>query len=311
LSRGKLAEAQKLELTARREREALEEARRGFELEKQRAMDAERSRILEKAQREAAEEFRLKSADKDKLISDMQRQVEELKRKAEQGSQQLQGEVLELDLEAALRAAFPRDTIEPVAKGAFGGDIVQRVCGPAGTVVGTVLWESKRTKAWSDGWLAKLRGDQREARAEVAVLVSTALPKGVAVFGQVEGVWVCGPEVAAALASVLRAGLTEVAAARASREGVQTKMELVYQYLTGPHFVQRVSAILEAFTSMREDLEAEKRVMQKQWAKREKQIETVLASTAALYGDVQGIAGSGVPEIAGLEVKALGDGGRA
>lgn len=306
-SREKLDLAQQAELALRRDKQALEDAKRSFELDKQRAIDAERAKIIEKTQRDAAEDFRLKSAEKDKLIADMQKQVDELKRKSEQGSQQLQGEVLELDLEAALKAAFPRDLIEPVAKGVFGGDVLHRVTGPGGAVVGTILWESKRTKAWSDGWLTKLRADQREAKAEVAALMSTTLPKGVDHFSQIDGVWVCGQGLSIPLASVLRAGLLEVAAARASREGMQSKMELVYHYLTGPHFVQRVSAILEAFASMREDLDAEKKALQKQWAKREKQIETVLASTASLYGDVQGIAGKSVPEIEGLEMKSLGE----
>jgi len=190
-NKSKLVEAQKAELDLRKQEQSLEDEKREFELEKQRAIDAERAKIQEKAQKDAAEEFRLKTADKDKLISDMQKQVEELKRKAEQGSQQLQGEVQELDLEATLRRAFPRDTIEQVPKGTFGGDVLHRVTGPLGNVIGAILWESKRTRAWSDGWLAKLRGDQREAKAEICSVMTTTLPKGIDSFGQMEGVWIC------------------------------------------------------------------------------------------------------------------------
>ncbi len=142
--------------------------------------------------------------EKDQTIASMQKKIEELKRKAEQGSQQLQGEVQELELENLLRAKFPFDTIEPVPKGEFGGDVLQRVVSPGGQPSGTILWESKRTKNWSDGWLAKLREDQRAAKAEIAVLVSQALPKGVETFDVVDGVWVTSPRAALPVATVLR-----------------------------------------------------------------------------------------------------------
>ncbi|XVJ58847.1 MAG: DUF2130 domain-containing protein [Tepidisphaera sp.] len=300
--RMKLTEAQKAELAWRQERQAFEDTKRSFELDKQREIEEAKAALLERARRDATEEARLTLASKDKVIDDLKRLTEDLKRKAEQGSQQLQGEVLELDLEASLRAAFPRDTVEPVAKGAFGGDAVQRVLGSGVATVGTILWESKRTKTWSDGWLAKLRSDQRTAKADIAVLVTSALPKGVEQFGQVDGVWVCAVGVAVPLACVLRQALIDVAGARASAEGVQTKMELVYRYLTGPGFKQRVEAIVEAFTTMREDLETEKKFVMRQWAKRDMQIANVLASTMGMHGDLQGIAGGSVPEIAGLEV---------
>jgi hypothetical protein len=235
----------------------------------------------------------------------MQRQIEDLKRRAEQGSQQLQGEVLELELEAQLRAQFPRDTIEPVPKGEHGGDVLHRVAGPLGPC-GTILWESKRTKNWSDGWLPKLRDDQRAAQAEIAILVSQALPKEVESFALVDGVWIVHPRVALPVAMTLRHSLIEVASARQAGEGQQTKMEIVYQYLTGPRFRQRVQAIVEAFSTMQEDLDKEKKVITKQWAKRAEQIDRVMQATVGMYGDLQGIAGKTLQEIEGLEWKALG-----
>jgi hypothetical protein len=247
----------------------------------------------------------LKVAEKEQTIAGMQKQIEDLKRRAEQGSQQLQGEVQELELEALLRGKFPRDTIEPVPKGEHGGDVLQRVVGPLGQVCGTILWESKRTKNWSDAWLVKLREDQRAAKAEVAVLVTQALPKQMETFDLVDGVWVTPPRTALPIAMALRQMLTEVSLARQSSEGQQTKMEMVYQYLTGPRFRQRVEAIVEAFTCMREELETEKKVIQKQWAKREQQAERVLQATVGMYGDLQGIAGKTLQEIEGLEMKAL------
>jgi hypothetical protein len=186
----------------------------------------------------------------------MQRQIEDLKRKAEQGSQQLQGEVLELELEAALRANFPHDAIEPVGKGEFGGDVVQRVITPMGQACGALLWETKRTKNWTDGWLAKLRTDQRAAGAELAILVSTALPKGIETFGCVDGVWVTDHRFVLPLAVALRQSLIEIAATRQAHEGQETKAALVYQYLTGP-----VGAIVEKFSEMQADLDKERKTI--------------------------------------------------
>src|SRR5262245_5101187 len=210
---------------------------------------------------EAEESLKLKVSEKEQQIYSMQRQIDDLKRKAEQGSQQLQGEVLELELEATLRTHFPQDYIEPVGKGEFGGDVLQRVAGPIGHPCGSLLWETKRTKNWTDAWLAKLRADQRAAGAELAVLVSNALPKGVETFGYVDGIWVTDFRFVVPLAIALRQSLIEVASARQAQEGQDTKMELVYQYLTGPKFKHRVEAIVEKFADMQADLNRERRAM--------------------------------------------------
>jgi hypothetical protein len=296
----KLAEARKNELELRQERQRLQEEKERFELDKQRAIDAERAKIRESAQKEADEQSRLKLAEKDKTIGDLQVKLQDALRKAEQGSQQLQGEVLELELEALLRAKFPRDTIHPVPKGEYGGDVLHCVCGPTGQVCGTILWESKRTKNWSETWLAKLRGDLRAAKADIAVLVSQALPKDVETFDHVQEVWVTSPNTMIPVALVLRQQLIEVAQIRQQGAGQQTKMEMVYQYLTGPRFRQRVQAILEKYTEMRKDLDKERATMNRSWAKREEQIRCVIESTAGMYGDLQGIAGQTLPEIEGL-----------
>ena len=252
--------------------------------------------------------MKLKVMEKEQTITSMQKQIEDLKRRAEQGSQQLQGEVQELELEALLRAKFPRDIIEPVPKGEHGGDILQRVVGPHGQSCGTILWESKRTKNWSDTWLPKLREDQRAAKAEIAVIVSQTLPKDVDSFDLIEGVWVTHPRASLPVAMTLRQTLIEVAATRKTTEGQQTKTEMVYEYLTGPRFRQRVQAIVEAFSSMQEDLDKERKVITKQWAKRDEQINRVMQATVGMYGDLQGIAGKTLQEIEGLELKAIGSG---
>lgn len=302
----KLAEAQKGQADLLRKQRELDDAKRELELTVEKRVQEGLAVTREQAKKEAEESLKLKVLEKEQTIASMQKQIEELKRKAEQGSQQLQGEVQELELEALLRAKFPRDTIESVPKGEHGGDALQHVAGPNGQPCGIIIWESKRTKNWSDGWLAKLREDQRTAKAEIAVIVSQSLPKEVETFGVVEGVWVTHPKTILPLAVTLRHTLIEVASARQASEGQQTKTEMVYQYLTGPRFRHRVEAIVEAFSSMQEDLDKEKKAIIKQWAKREEQIDRVMQATAGMYGDLQGIAGQTIQEIEGLGLPALG-----
>jgi len=301
----KLAEAQKTQADLLRKQRELDDAKRELDLTIEKRVQAGLTATREQAKKEAEDASKLKLMEAEQTISSMQKQVEELKRRAEQGSQQLQGEVQELELEGLLVSKFPLDKIQPVAKGEYGGDVLQRVTSPLGQICGTILWESKRTKNWSDGWLVKLREDQRQAKAELAVIVSQALPKDVDTFDLVQGVWVTHPKEALPLAMALRHGLMEVAAAKQATEGQQTKMEMVYDYLMGPRFRQRVQAIVEAFSTMQDDLDKERKVITKQWAKREEQIGRVMQATVGMYGDLQGIAGKTLQEIEGLELKAL------
>jgi hypothetical protein len=302
----KLAEAQKAQADLIKKQRELDDAKRELELTVETRVQSGLSEVRTLAKRDAEEGMKLKVAEKDQTILSMQQKIEELKQKAEQGSQQLQGEVQELEFENLLRTKFPYDVIEPVAKGEFGGDALQRVNSPSGTPCGSILWEFKRTRNWSDSWLAKLREDQRSAKAEVCVLVSQALPKGVDAFDLVEGVWVTSPRAALPVATMLRQGLLQVSQSRALSEGQHTKTEMIYQYLTGPRFKHRVEAIVEAFSSMQDDLDKERKVIMKQWAKRQAQIESVMNSTVGMYGDLQGIAGKSLQEIEGLEFHTLG-----
>ena len=303
----KLAEAQKAQAALLRKERELDDAKRELELTVEKRVQETAGTIRDKARRDAEDELKLKVTEKEQTIATMQRQIEELRRKADQGSQQLQGEALEVDLENLLRAKFPMDLIEPVPVGEFGGDVLHRVVGPGGMKCGTILWEMKRAKNWSEGWLAKLRDDQRAAKAEMALIISSVLPKGVETFDRIEGVWVAGPRCAIPVAIALRQSLIELATARQAGEGQQTKMELVYQYLTGPRFRQRVEAIVEKFSDMQEDLDRERRQMSRLWAKREEQIRGVIDATAGMYGDLQGIAGRTLQEIDGLTLPALED----
>ncbi|MGJ4900683.1 DUF2130 domain-containing protein [Bradyrhizobium sp. HKCCYLS2058] len=298
----KLADAQKAQAEMLRKQRELDEARRELDLTIETKVQENLAAVRDKARLEAEDSLKAKVAEKETQIAGMQRQIEELRRKAEQGSQQLQGEALEIELESQLRARFPRDLVEPVPKGEFGGDVIHRVVGPGGQACGAILWESKRTKNWSDGWLVKLRDDLRAAKADIALIVSSALPKGVDGFDLIDGVWVAEPRFALPLSQALRQSLIDVACSKLAQEGQQTKMEMVYAYLTGPRFRHRIDAIVERFTEMQSDLDRERKTMMRLWAKREEQLRGVLDSTAGLYGDLQGIAGRAMQEIESLDV---------
>jgi len=300
----RLAEAQQLQAEMLRKERDLQQARQEMAAVIEQRVNEGLAAIQQKARQDADQQLRLKISERDTIIQRMQRQIEEMQRKAEQVSQQLQGEVQELDLQILLAARFPRDHIVPVPKGEHGGDVLQQVGSCTGTC-GSILWESKRTKHWSDTWLAKLRDDQRAAKADIAVIVSQALPKDVDSFALIDNVYVVSPRCVVPLATTLRQALSEVSMARQACEGQQTKIEMVYQYLTGSRFRQRIQAIVEAFVAMQEDLNAEKRSAQRQWAKRQTQIERVIDSTAGLYGDLQGIAGKTLQEIEGLSLPML------
>ncbi|MGY2808723.1 DUF2130 domain-containing protein [Bradyrhizobium sp. USDA 4506] len=301
----KLAEAQQAQAELIRKQRALDDEKRELDLTVEKRVQALVDPIQVKARQEADEAARLRVAEKDQTIESMTRTIEELKRKAEQGSQQSQGEALELELEELLRGRFPADSIEPVGKGELGADLIQQVNGSIGQPAGIILWETKRTKAWSDGWLAKLRDDQRRSGADVALIISHALPKHVEQFDLVDGVWVAHPRCALPVAVALRQALIDVSTSRLVQQGQQTKMEQVYHYLTGTKFRQRVEAVVEKFNDMRDDLDKERKFMGRQWAKRETQILAVIDSTVGMVGDLQAIAGKAMPEIPSLEMQLL------
>lgn len=301
----KLGDAQKAQADLLRKQRELNDAKREVELTVEKRVQESIGTAREQAKKEAEESLKLKVAEGEHKIASMAKQIDDLKKKAEEGSQQRQGEVAELELEATLRAKFTRDTIEPVPKGQFGGDAVHRVVTMTGQVAGTILWESKRTKAWSDGWLSKLREDQRAAKAEIAIIVTQVLPKGVQGFDLIDEVWVTSPGFVVPLAVALRQSLVDLADARIAGEGQQTKMELVYQYLMGTGFKQRVQALVEQFTEMQDSLRKEQKWVTSKWAEREMQLELILKATAGMYGDLRGIAGRSLPQVEGLTLPAL------
>lgn len=276
---------------------------------REKSIEAEIKKKVEMASRKAESEtekrieleHRTRELQLEKKLSDAKRQASELKRKLEQSSQQSQGEVIEIELEKVLKRAFPEDKIEPVAKGKSGADVLHRVYN-AGQYCGTIIWESKNTQNWSKAWLGKLRTDQRRAKAELAVLVSMTLPKDVLHFAQVDGVWVTEFPLILGVATALRINLAQAALMKQSSKGKHEKMELLYEYLSSTEFKHRIEGIVESFRSMQDDLDKERQTTERQWAKREKQIQLVVQNVAGMYGDMQGIVGQSLPKIRRLEL---------
>lgn len=278
------------ELQLRRKLRELEEAKKNQDLDYQRKLDEERKRIEAQARAAAGEEFNRREAQYKAQLESAQREAADLKRKLEQGSQQLQGEALELSLESLLRGAFPLDEILPVPKGMNGADLLQRVRSPSGHCCGTIIWEAKQTKAWQPAWLRKLKDDQQAVGAEVSVLVTSAMPRDVREpFLREADVWVARFDAARPLAEALRAALLELHKSRQANLGRSEKMELLYNYICSPQFTQRVKSVADGFAVMRQELEAEKMAMTRIWKKREAQLTRMTDGLLGVVGDLQGI----------------------
>jgi len=283
------------------EKKKLQDDKEAFEIEKRKQLDEERGKIKQEADQKAAEAYQTILAQKDKTLSDALRVNEELKRKIEQGSQQSQGEVAELDLQQELSKAFMYDTVEPVPKGIRGADAIQTVRNAVGKDCGKIIWEVKNTKAWSEGWIQKLKDDQRAVHADVAIIISNALPDDVKAFAPRDGVWVCDMHLAIPLARTIRDTLEAITREKGLAVGKNEKMEILYQYLTGVQFRQRIEAIVEAFSSIEQDIAKEKKYFAKKWSSQEKQIERILTNTIGVYGDIDGMVS--LPKIQALELE--------
>jgi hypothetical protein len=298
-----LEEVRKNELELRKKAREIEEREKKLELEMQRKMDEEKEKIADLVRRSTEDEFRMKMLEKEKQLEQAQRQADDLRRKLEQGSMQIQGDVQENDLRDMLRTTFFSDLIEDVPTGIRGADLVQTVHNQFGQKCGVILWESKNTKAWNNDWVKKLRGDQGLANADICVLVTKVLPEGIQYFGLMDGVWVCEYGYALPLVQTLRLSLLELHKVKQASVGKGEKMEALYEYLSGSQFKNRIENIVMAFTGMKEDLESEKRAFQRIWSKREKEIERVTLNTVGMYGDFQGIIGAAaLPQVEKLEL---------
>jgi hypothetical protein len=286
------------EIELRRQKQAVEEQQRNMELELQRQLDEERIKITVAISQRESDRFSVMEADWKKKFDDAQKSNDDLRRKLEQGSQQLQGEVLELEVENSLTTTFFHDLIEEVKKGVRGADVIQTVRTAAGIPAGKIIWEAKRAENWSDKWLVKLKEDQQEAKADLAVLVTTVMPKGVTgPFTRIGDVWVVSPQVLRPMAETLRVILLESHKLRQANVGKSEKMDQLYDYLASPTFSQRIRGVFDSFTTMQTELEAERRAMTRIWAKRQAQIHSVMKSMSTVVGELQGIAQDSLPDL--------------
>lgn len=291
------------ELKLREEKRRLEEKEKELSLEVERKIDEEKKKIEEKVVKEAEEKHHMKDQEKEKVIEDLKKALEDAQRRANQGSQQTQGEAFELEFEKILKTEFPNDIISEVAKGTRGGDIIQEVVDSHGNNVGKILWELKNTKTWTEGWIDKLKIDKRSINAADAVLITEALPNDMKSNGAYRnGVWVTKRQNVIVIASVLRAKNIQLFMAKNANDGKDEKMNILFTYLSGTEFQHRVEAIIEAWTGMQNDIEKEKRYFANKWARDDKNIRQVIDNTIGMRGDLEGIIGKSLPEIKGLEL---------
>lgn len=299
-------QAQLLELNKSiREMQRVNEQR---ELDTARKLAEGEKKIQEETKKRADEEYRLKMAEYEKRLQDSIAANDELRRKLEQGSQQNQGEVQELILEDFLHKEFPQDRISEVAKGVRGGDVLQTVCDKNGRECGTILWESKQTKAWSDGWVNKLKEDQRASKADLAVIISAVLPNKIRNLGYYSGIWVTNLTSALGTCWSLRYHLVQAANIRLAAEATGDDKDELYKYVTGVQFKHRVEAMMDAYQLILDDMEKEKRWFSSKWARQEKSVRTLMEQTGSIHGELAGIVGTALPPVKNLELE---DGGIA
>ncbi len=296
-----LDKAREYELELRKKTQELEEKEKNMELEKARQIDEERQKIREKTELELSEKFHLKEKEHEQQINSLKKSLEDAQRKANQGSQQLQGEVMELELEELLKREFPIDEILEVGKGVKGADLVQIVKDSMGRVSGKIVWESKRTKAFDEDWIGKLKEDMRETKADLAVIVSTTLPSDVKFFTQRDGVYITGFNCVVPVALVLRKNLIDLANTKALSVGKNEKIESLYRYITSSEFAQKIDSMLETYTKMQQTLSKEKMVMQRIWAQREKEIDRLKSNTLTMHGSLSGLIDKPMAVVKSLE----------
>ncbi len=297
----KLKEGQKRELELMQKEKQIKEKEESLRLEMEKQMLEREQQIEDRVKKMENERSDLKIKELEKKLADQVELAETMRRKAEQGSMQLQGEVMELALEDMLRKTFPFDAIEEVAKGVRGADCIQLVRNAVAQPCGRIIYESKRTKAFVNEWIEKLKGDMRSCQADIAVIVTEVLPRDMETFGFKDGVWICRFSDVKPLAVVLRDSLIRIHSAVSSQENKGDKMQLLYDYLTSTEFRQHIEAVMEGFVALKDGITREKMQMEKIWKEREKQLDKVLLNTTQFYGSIKGIAGNAVGDIHLLE----------
>jgi len=303
----KLDELRKDQVELMKEKQKFEDEKKAFDLDMMKKEQEITQKVSQEVTGQLGDKYKLQIAEKDKKLSDAEKAIDDLTRKLQQGSQQSQGEILEVELEELLRQTFIYDEIIPVAKGDNGADVIQKVKNNFGKVCGTIVWESKRTKNWTDTWIPKLKDDKRREKADLAVIVSIVMPEEIKTFGLRDGVMVVNFNSVIALTTILRSQLIDLSNARTSGEDRGKKSEIVYNYLTSNDFKQRIEVWLEYFTSRQKELNTEKAYFTKKWEKEEKSMQKVYLNTAGIYGDLQGLIGTALPKIDMLELPEGGE----
>lgn len=291
---------------AKLQREKLE-MKEAIEAESQKQLNAALVLERDKIRKQEEEKNELKIKEYQKQSDDQKKLIEEMKRKQEQGSMQLQGEVMELAIEEWLASNFPLDSIDEVKKGANGADCLQIVNTREVQNCGSIYYESKRTKAFQPAWIEKFKNDIRDKKANIGVLVTEVMPAGMDRMGMRDGIWICTYEEFKGLSAVLRQSLIQVSQAVQAQENKGDKMAMLYDFLTSNEFRLQIEGIVEGFTQMQSDLDSEKRAMQRIWKQREKQIEKVVNNTLGMYGSIRGIAGNAVQTVRALELDFIED----
>lgn len=298
-------ELREKELILLKKESELKEREEQMKLDMEKKMLEKREEIAIEIQKREQEKNELRFKEYEKKLEDQKKLIDEMKRKAEQGSMQMQGEVQELALSEILKFEYPFDLIDDVPKGIAGADVIQTVINPHQQECGKIIYESKRTKSFSDGWIEKLKNDQREAGALIAVIVTEALPKDMERFGRKDGIWICTYYDIKSITFILREMVIREYAVLSSQENKGSKMEMLYNYLVSDEFRQRVEGIVEGFSTLKNEMDREKRAMQKIWKEREKQIEKVILNTVDMYGSIRGIAGNVIAPVKELELTDL------
>lgn len=279
-----------------------------------RRLSEQRQQIMEEtraaASKDSDDRNRVAIAMRDKMIADLRLEIDELRRRIDTGSQQMQGEIQELTLEAMLRSAFPRDRIVPVPKGQSGGDAIHEVLGLSGSPVGAILWECKQTKTWSNEWLRKTKQDMRTVAAALCVIATSTMPKDLEVFGHLDGVYVVEFRHVLPLAQILRRVLIEIAAIRATTKQGAAATEKLLSYITGQQFRNRMVSVMESCVALQNDLDADKRATARRWARNQQHIDAVIQSMGGLFGDLQVLLGDSLPELPGVAGTTEPDWGR-
>jgi len=298
----KLEELRKDQIELMKEKQKFEDDKKSFELDMMKKEQEITQKVSQEVTGQLGDKYKLQIAEKDKKLSDAEKAIDDLTRRLQQGSQQTQGEVLELELEELLRQKFIYDEIIPVSKGVSGADVIQKVKNNNGRICGTIIWESKRTKSWSDGWISKLNDDKRREKADLAVIVSIVLPEGVKNFDIRDSVHITNFQSALGIATFLRSQIFRVSEVKISNQDREKKSEIVYEYLVSNEFKQRIEVWLEYFKNRQEEINKEKSYFTKKWEKEDKHLQKIFLNTAGIYGDLQGLIGTALPKIDMLEL---------